>query len=214
MKTNPVRLLIGVNVLLAVALSALWVDPMGELRNVNWELPAAVAPQIAATDSLAGPASVGANPLLFMAISERPLFAPDRRPPPPPALPAPPPPPDPMASVQLIGMFSGAEGGILARIEGKVRRVRVSDSIGAWRLENIEGREANFVQGDISRKMVLEYSKLGKAVAPPAPAAAPAAATAATTAPALPTNVQDEMRERLKRRNEVRARAGLPPAFD
>jgi hypothetical protein len=159
------------------------------------------------------PAATAPNPLLYMAILERPLFAPDRRPPPPPAPPAEPPPPDPMASVQLMGLFSGTNGGVLARVEGKVRRIKLNETIGAWLLKSVDGREATFVQGDDSRILQLAYSKWGVPAPVPAAPAAPVAATAAPAAP-VAQNVQDEIRARLVRRNEVRARAGLPPATE
>ena len=213
MNIQPVRLLSSLNLLAVCCLAALWFDSNGELRNVQWETPAPVAPQIEKLNVTMLPAASAPNPLLHMAILERPLFAPDRRPPPPPAPPAEPPPPDPMASVQLMGLFSGANGGVLARVEGKVRRIKLNESIGAWALKSVEGREATFIQGVDSRKVLLSYSRLGVPV--PAPAT-PAAPVASGTAPAAPVaqNIQDEMRARLARRNEVRARAGLPPATE
>jgi len=211
MNIQPVRLLSSLNLIAVCGLAALWFDPSGDLRNVQWEPPAPVAPQIAQLNVAMQPAASAPNPLLYMAVLERPLFAPDRRPPPPPAPPAEPPPPDPMASVQLLGLFSGENGGVLARVEGKVRRIKLNESIGAWSLKSVDAREATFAQGEDSRKLLLAYSRLGVPAPVPVAPAAPVAASA--TAPAA-QNVQDEMRARLIRRNEVRARAGLPPATE
>ena len=156
----------------------------------------------------------GGNPDAYPAILARPLFAPDRRPPPPPAPPVeppPPPPPDPFASVQITGLFTGPSGGVLARVEGKMRRVKIGQSIGAWKLETIEGREATFKQGEQERKLSMAYAKLN---VPLPVAAAPAAAQrpqAPSQTSANPQSQQDEQRERLRRRNQMRIANGLPP---
>jgi hypothetical protein len=158
----------------------------------------------------------GGNPDAYPAILARPRFAPDRRPPPPPAppvVPPPPPPPDPFASVQITGLFTGPSGGVLARVEGKMRRVKIGQNIGAWTLTQVEGREASFKQGEQERKLRLEYAKINAPVAPPAAAAAaPVPQARPAQAPqASPDNLQDEQRERLRRRNQLRALNGLPP---
>lgn len=221
MKIKPVALLILVNLLAVCALAWMWLDQNANIRNVQWQAPTPIVPHIEKVNAPSQPATAAPNPILYIAILERPVFAPDRRPPPPPAPPAEPPPPDPMANVQLMGLFSGENGGVLARVEGKVRRIRVNDMIGAWTLKSVEAREASFAQGEEIRKLVLAYSKFGSAVVPVAASLPPAAGAPSSIGTPLPAstahlapNVQDEMRARLIRRNEVRARAGLPPATE
>jgi hypothetical protein len=219
MNIGPLHILALVNLGLAGGLASLWVDHNAQpLPELIWRSPEAVSPEIAApqlalmTDPQAG------NPSAYPEILARPIFAADRRPPPPPAppkppvQPPPPPPPDPFASVNLTGLFSGANGGVLASVEGKMRRVKIGQQIGAWTLESIDGREATFKRGEQERKLRLAYAKLNVPVPVPVPAAVPnVPGRPAATPQALPANVQEEQRERLRRRNELRTRNGLPP---
>jgi hypothetical protein len=219
MNIGPLHILALVNLGLAGGLASLWVDHNAQpLPELIWRSPEAVSPEIAApqlalmTDPQAG------NPSAYPEILARPIFAADRRPPPPPAppkppvQPPPPPPPDPFASVNLTGLFSGANGGVLASVEGKMRRVKIGQQIGAWTLESIDGREATFKRGEQERKLRLAYAKLNVPVPVPVPAAVPnLPGRPAATPQALPANVQEEQRERLRRRNELRTRNGLPP---
>ena len=215
MNVGPLHLLALVNLVLAGGLASLWLDENAQPRaEMIWQAPTAVSPDIA-LPALAIKADPNAgNPNAYPAILARPLFAPDRRPPPPPAPPVPPPPPpppDPFASVQLTGLFTGAEGGVLARVEGKMRRVKIGQTIGAWTLSQVEGREATFKQDEQERKLRLQYAKIYVPVAPP-PSAAPVLQPRPMPVPqAMPANQQDEQRERLRRRNELRALNGLPP---
>jgi hypothetical protein len=115
--------------------------------------------------------------------------------------------------VQITGLFTGPVGGVLARVEGKMRRVKIGQTIGAWTLETIEGREATFKQGEQERKLRLAYARLNTPVTPPA-GAMPAAARMQPTPQnlsAIQQTQQDEQRERLRRRNELRIANGLPP---
>lgn len=211
MRFGPIRVLLFLMLLLLGGLALIWLDQAGQLRNVTWTPPRALPPEIKipSTDRQVGTGS----PSEFAAILERPVFAPDRRPPPPPAPPAPTPPPDPLANIQIQGIFSGANAGILARVEGKVRRIKVNEAVGPWTLKSIEGRDVTFGQGQETRKLRLDYARL----APPiTQAAAPAAQATNPSQPqppvvaGLPQNIQDEIRDRLRRRNELRASRGLP----
>jgi hypothetical protein len=209
MKIQPIRLLILLNLVALCGVAALWYDQDGVMRNVQWEAPQPVLPQIGQLNVAFQPASASPDPLAHIAILERPLFAPDRRPPPPP-------PPaveaaqvDPLAAVELIGLFSGENGGVLARVEGQVRRIKLRESIGAWSLKGIAGREATFVQGDEQRTLSLNYSRLGASAGVVTSKAAPTPAVAAVARVA--NNLQIESRAFLNRRNGVRANAGLPP---
>lgn len=153
---TPIRLLLLMVVALGVGLASLWLDQQGNLRNINWLAPVAIAPEVSAP---VNPLQrIGTVPVeSYASIQERPLFTPDRRPPPPPPPPAP---PDPFIGIQIYGIVSGGNGGILARIEGKVRQIKINESIGGWTLKSIEGRQVNFIQGTQTRQLLLAYSKL------------------------------------------------------
>lgn len=215
---GPLRFLLLLILVLAGGLAWMWFDQYGQLRNLAWTAPKALPPDIKvpADPSRAGVAAGDA--LLFAAILERPLFAPDRRPPPPPPPPIPPPPPDPLANIQIQGIFSGANAGILVRVEGKTRRVKINETIGQWTLKSIDGRDITFGQGDEKRQLRLAYARLNAPIPQPVVANAPPLAPAAMPMPApMPGAVnptqqaQDEVRERLQRRNQLRASRGLPP---
>ena len=217
MSLAPVRLLLLLTALLAGGLAWLWFDQAGVLRNVNWVAPAPLKPELGKVSSTP-PNAVGSNPTQYLAMLERPLFAPDRRPPPPPAPPAPPaapPPPDPLANIQISGIFSGASPGIIARIDGKLRRVKVNEAIGPWTLKSIEGRDVTFVQGGDTRQLRLKYSSLGIVLPQAATVAAQVLAAPSSggqpfDAIAFKQKLQDEARETLRRRNQTRAERGLP----
>jgi len=211
MRFGPIRVLLLLILLLLGGLAWIWLDQAGQLRNVTWTPPRALPPEIKipSTERQVGTGSASE----FAAILERPVFAPDRRPPPPPAPPAPTPPPDPLANVQVQGIFSGANAGILARVEGKVRRIKVNEAIGPWTLKSIEGRDVTFRQGEETRKLRLDYARLAPPITQAAAAAAQATNPSQPQPPVvtgLPQNIQDEIRDRLRRRNELRASRGLP----
>ena len=212
MRFGPVRLLLVLILLLAAVLAWLWVDQQGQWRNLAWSSPKALPPdlKVPVSGSLAnGPA--GAE---FAAIQARPMFAPDRRPPPPPAPPTAEPPPDPLANIHIMGIFSGKMAGVLARVDGKVRRIMLNETVGPWTLKNIEGRDITFGQGNDSRRLRLDYARLGQPTPHAAANSAPAVQAPGSVATGLigtPQNVQDEVRDRIRRRNELRASRGLPP---
>ena len=207
------RLLLVLILLLSGGLAWLWVDQQGQWRNLAWSPPKALPPDIKVpTGAPQANGPVGAETAAILA---RPLFAPDRRPPPPPAPPAAAPPPDPLANIQIQGIFSGQNAGILARVDGKVRRIKLNETVGPWTLKSIDGRDVTFGQGNDSRKLRLDYARLGQPTPPQAGAtSAPAAQAPNNSSPGfvgIPQNVQDEVRDRLRRRNELRASRGLPP---
>ncbi len=214
MKITPVRVLMLLVALLSAGLASLWIDTQGHWQNWAWLAPAAKKPDM---QPPAGLKLAATSPTAesYASIQERPLFAPDRRPPPPPAPPVPPPPPDPLANLQLRGIFSGEQAGILASIDGKVRRVKVSESVGSWQLKSIDGRQVTFVQGGQTRQIQLSYASLIRVVPPPPAAGAksaagsPGAATATDGNPAQ--RAQDETRDRIRRLNEARAQRGQAP---
>lgn len=206
---GPLRFLLLLILLLAGGLAWMWFDQHAQLRNLAWVAPKALPPDIKVP---AGPPKAGAvadEASLYAAVLDRPLFAPDRRPPPPPAPPAPPPPPDPLANIQIHGIFSGANAGILARVDGKLRRIKINETIGPWTLKSIDGRDVTFAQGEENRKLRLAYARLDAPI--PQAAAAKAPAAPAPSAVSVSQQAQDEVRERLQRRNALRASRGLPP---
>ena len=97
------------------------------------------------TATLASPLAL--HPLdRLSATRERPLFSPSRRAPAPPpivSLPPPPPPPPPEPpNVTLVGivMDAGEARAIVQSGPNEVRRVRIGDDIGGWKVAQIEGR--------------------------------------------------------------------------
>ncbi len=220
LRFGPLRLLLILATLLAFSLTWMWFDEKAKPRQLNWVAPKALAPELRVP---ANPPRSNTGAASFSAILERPLFAPDRRPPPPPAPPAPPPPPDPLANIRIQGIFSGTNAGILARIEGKSRRIKINEAVGAWTLKSIEGRDVTFSRGEENRQLQLAYARLD--TPPPAPpptashAAPPASAAPGAVAPvaaaqgtaSIAQKTQDEVRARLERRNQLRTSRGLPP---
>jgi hypothetical protein len=77
------------------------------------------------------------------ATRERPLFSPNRRPPPPPpVIVATRPPPAPPPNVTVLGIVMDAEEAraIVQTGGSEVRRVRIGDDIGGWKVVQIEQR--------------------------------------------------------------------------
>jgi len=210
MRVTPIRLLLVLTLALSAALAWMWVDEHARLRDVTWVPPAPLAPGFAKSAASAASAP-RSNPAQYLTILERPVFAPDRRPPPATAAAAP---PDPMANIQLHAIFSGAVAGVIARVDGKLRRVKVNDAIGPWTLKSVDGREATFAQGEETRKVRLAYTRLDTVAAPGAPGGAATTPAASANTGAAMESRQEEARERLRRRNEIRAARGLPPVTE
>ena len=84
------------------------------------------------------------NPIdRLSAIVERPLFAPNRRPPPPASITMPPSPPEP-PSLTLLGVVidaGGARAIVQAGPGNQIMRVRVGDEISGWKVTDIEPRQ-------------------------------------------------------------------------
>lgn len=208
MKRLAVPLLIGLNAWLAVILVWMWVGTDGRLRNVHWAAPKAIRPDFSGPLAALAQRRTDESAQL-VAMADRPLFSPTRRPPPPPAPPAP---PDPLGNLQLLGVYnSDSGGGIIARVEGKVRRASVNEKIGDWTVQKIADRDVTFVRGGETRVL-----KLARRTGPPLPPGLPAAAAPGTPAP--PTTqmtgaqrAEEEERARLRAINENNIRNGLPP---
>ncbi len=224
MKRYLAHALVVISLALAAVLASQWRGSHGEWRQLKWLPPAAIQPDFSA----ALPAGLAAqstaeftDPARFAAVLDRPLFSPNRRPAPAAAavVAAVAPPPDPLGNVVLLGLYAGAgTGGIIATVDGATKRMAINETIGSWTLKSIVGREVHFVRGAETRVVpLLRVRPAASATAPVVSASAgamtaPAAAqTAATGNVAIAQKMEDEARENLRRRNELRARAGLKP---
>jgi hypothetical protein len=170
MKRSTTSLLAGLNVLLVCLLAWLWIDPQGGLRGIHWQPPAAIKPDLGGGLSAAALGREDADVARFMAILDRPVFSPTRRPPPPPkavgAAQV-----DPLATIHLYGLFTGSEGGgVIVRVEGKTRRVKVSEAIGEWNLKEVRAGEVVFSRGAETRVVPLVQAKQAAGPAVPQPA--------------------------------------------
>ena len=220
MKRFVMPMLMMLDAALVVVLLALWFDTGGQLRNATWQRPAAVKPDFAAMLSPMA-RQEGDNVGQFVATLDRPLFSPNRRPPPVVAK-ADAPPPDPLANIRLYGVYSGAEGGgIIARVDGKMRRAAVNDKIGEWTITRVADRDVTFVRGGETRVVSLVRGKpSGSAVAPAAPVSQ---GTPGQPKPGRMSEeermrtmtaaqrIEEDERERLRYLNELNAQNGLPP---
>ncbi len=222
--TQPAtRIFLLLLLVLTGGLIALWFNADGSLRNTVWTPPQAVVPELAFKDPL--PASAQAVDVnLFVATLERPLFSPSRRPPPPP----PPkeekkePPVDPFAKIHLFGLYGGEDSpsGMLARVDGKVKRISINDNLDGWKFKAIDDRNAIFEKDGEERKLLLAITKpeppkpMAKAGAPAAGNAGEAPPPPASQAEAVERRrleFEERQRERLKRRNAARVKAGAEP---
>lgn len=155
-----VWLLLVLNLVLALEAVHLWVNRQGKLRDWLWNEPAAQQITIDKISLPRGAAGGEADLSRFVQVLDRPLFTATRRPPPPPPPPPPPKPVDPLADFELVGLVEqGAEGSVLAKQAGKVRRFRVGDAIGEWRLAAVKGRDVVFKNGSESRTITLIRSR-------------------------------------------------------
>jgi hypothetical protein len=204
MMLTPVRMLSLLVAILSAVLASMWLDPQGHRVNTSWAAPAAKAPDLKAPGPLPIGSSGPTDASGYASVLERPLFAPDRRP-----LPvvqsaqA-----DPFADIQVYGVLTGTIAGIMARIDGKVRQVRIGETVGAWTLKSIADRSITFTQGDQTRQLQLAYAKLNT-VSPQPPRIAQAL-TAAPLADRFQLDAAAAYRENLRKRNEVRAARGVP----
>lgn len=219
MRRLVLPLLLAVNAALLLWLASLWFTPDGRLAGVAWQPPSPLKPVLDGDEALAG---MGVELGRYVATLDRPLFSPSRRPPPPPAEPvanAPvlsEQPPD----LRLLGLYgTGGEGagpgGVVARIDGQVRRIRLGDSIGRWTLKELRPDAAVLAAGDVQHVYSLQRAPgAGPSAAQSADNAAPSPAPAAARAPGVDPIRQrqiEEARANVRRVNALRARSGLPP---
>ena len=144
---------------LVAALAWLWLRPDGHGAALRWQAPAPLRPSLEA----AAPLAVADVDLgRYVATLDRPLFVPSRRPPPPP----PPPPSTPVVvdtppDLRVLGLYGrraegeGAagpsSGGMIARVDGQVKRVRIGEAVGRWTLKALRPGEAVLALGDTER---------------------------------------------------------------
>jgi hypothetical protein len=174
-KKHTLHLLMAANAALALALAWLWVDPAGHLRGVRWRAPAAQTANYAAMVP-ALPGFAPADTSGFVAMLERPVFSPTRRPPEPTAKAKDQEPPaDSLGTARLLGLFQGrGDGGVILQLGDKPRRLRLHDSADGWTLTAVQERGATFERAGQTRTLQLPRAKLTNA--PVVPAAPPPAA--------------------------------------
>lgn len=155
-------LLLGFNLLLALALAWLWFGPGS---STQWVPPAAQPPNLDdARAALLGPRpDISAE---FPQIAARPLFSSSRRP-----LPAasgakeaeaPPPAPVALDKLKMLGTINGPTlRGVLAELEGESRFIRSGEQVGEWTLRSIGSSEATFEKGDEKRIVPLPLAAAG-----------------------------------------------------
>ena len=81
MKKYSLHVLLLVNALLVLVLVGLWVDSSGHLRNIHWQAPLAQKADYAAMVPVL-PSTERMDTAQFIAMLDRPVFSPTRRPPP------------------------------------------------------------------------------------------------------------------------------------
>lgn len=190
MKRNIAFSLIAINAALAVVLGWQWFSPAGQ-RDTQWAPPAPIKPQLNSSPSSV--TSINAPVGGLAAMQDRPIFSATRR-------------PvsavsalvvtraDPMDSVRLYGVIAGSDGGgVIVGVEGKTRRLKVSDVLGEWRLNKVRDKEAVFARGADTRVLSLVQTKQAQSAPPPVaqppavqqfPAAVPSRPVASSAKPA------------------------------
>ena len=151
---------------------------------------------------------VRSAPEALQQMVERPLLQPDRRPP---AVDKAAAEPDPMANMQLLGVFgSGGAGGVVLKTEDRVSRVRVGERTGPWTLQAVHAGQADFIAGDGRRNTLVLPRQPQPDAAPGAPAGAAPASPAAAAAPVSP-ELAERARLRAERAAAIAAARNKPP---
>lgn len=155
MKKHLLHVIVALNIALALVLLFLWIDPPGRIRNVHWIAP---SPQAADYASMVPdmPVIVPADTSQFIAMLDRPVFSPTRRPPPSTPPPEEKAPTDNLSAALLSGLFQGGgDGGAIIQIAGKHKRVRLREVVEGWTLSAIQDRSVIFTLGGQSRVLQL-----------------------------------------------------------
>lgn len=207
----------------ACLVAALWWR--WDTAPLRWTPPAAIVPDASifqVQKAQANKPQAGVSS--YLAVLDRPVFSSDRRPPA--AIDEKPQiaEVDIFSNLQLLGLLTGQEfTGIIVRDNGKVRRIKVTDNVGGWQLQSVLDRDATFTRDGETKVLKLVPVKLATggqntAQANPAALTAPqpgAAPNSAEDIVALENQKREEAkRENIRKRNVLRASAGLPPIFD
>lgn len=215
MSLFPTRVLALLCLIAAAALAYLWVDKNGHLRNGQWMTPAPIKSAVVAT-KIDERTITGSDVAELASALERPIFTPDRKPPSvaPIIAVAPPPPPDPMASITVVGLITGASGGAMLRSDGKVRFVSLNQSVGDWTLNSIDERNIFFARAGETRVIKMTYAPLGAVTRSPVAASAavaPAQASANSTSamPEFAKRQAEEAADRKRYLDEIATRFNL-----
>ncbi len=215
MRRRVLSLLVALSLALAALLAWLWLTPQGQLRGVHWLPPSPVRPALA--DAPAMP-NFDVDLSRYVATLERPLFAPTRRPPPPQTA-ASVPATDPMPDIHLLGVYGSlAAGGVVARVNGQVRRVRVGESVGGWSIRELGAGEIVIGRGDeVHTLRLTRNSGNDPASASSAAASASSTGSAPAVSSATPSAADayrqselERVRTQVRRMNVLRARSGMP----
>ena len=165
MRPNALAAALALNVALVAALVWLWRDE----QRLQWAEPAALAPSL--DDVVTAETTEPPEVSRYRETLERPLIAATRKI-------APKRDPaeaeaaaDALKDVRLLGTYgAGNRGGIVVVRGGKVERLPVGSSIGAWKVAGEEGRGAALVNASGERRR-LELALNTVPAAPPATAA-------------------------------------------
>ena len=157
--------LLALNISLAAVLGWLWLKSNGEVKNSHWEIPRAQKSNFDdLVPHLGKPQAMDQSQ--FLAMLDRPLFSPTRRPPPPPPPPpveAPPPPPDYLADAVLTGVYNsqdGQSGGIIIRFQGKDKSLPLRGVLDGWTLSSVAENRVYFSRGAETKEITLQKAKL------------------------------------------------------
>ncbi len=167
MRRHLSLLLLILNAVLLACLVWMWLRPDGSLKNAHWQMP---SPQKSNIEELIP--AIGKPQVMeqaqFLAMLDRPLFAPTRRPPPPPkpegkSEEAPPPPPDYLEKAMLTGVYFSEDrktGGIIIRYKDKDKSLPLQGMLDGWKLSSVADNRVYFSRGFETREIVLQKAKL------------------------------------------------------
>lgn len=157
MKRYALGVLGVLNLVLVVGLAAAWFNPDGSLRNVHWSAPDPVTVDYLSSLPVL-PARTSVDMARVIAMTDRPLFSPTRRPPPPPPLTVAPEnaPIDNLSTARVLGVYEGnGVGGVVMNIAGKNRRFRLQESVDGWTLKSIQGQAVVLERSGQTRTLQL-----------------------------------------------------------
>nr|WP_312986323.1 hypothetical protein [Comamonas koreensis] len=165
MKRYTSVILIAANVVLVLLLVWMWLSPSGGLKNTHWTMPRGQKSNLEGIVPRLGKAQA-MDHSQFLAMLDRPLFSPTRRPPPPPpvaAAEAPPPPPDYLADAVLSGVYLSADGktgGIIINFQGKDKSLPLQGLLDGWTLSSVADNRVYFTRAGVTKEIALQKGKL------------------------------------------------------